>query len=288
MMADRKGVMLAHIMTDARLQKIGFPVICQPKLNGNRCLLVVKAGKSALYSSQGNLITSVPHISAAVDRMCEVYDERDATYDGELYVHGPARQELRSRIGRTCDLHHKYREVELHLFDLKVYDGSTIEEQPMRIRYVDRFESMFPVNGPIRRVTSIVANNKRQVDAAMSLFLRHGYEGIIVRAYHGLYEEKRSSNLLKLKPAFEMRATILDCIEEVSITGIPKDSLGAFKVRFENGAEGRVGTGFTQEERIQLWQNPGTLRGQVITVKYHELSNDGCPCPAVYKGIVYE
>jgi DNA ligase-1 len=271
--------MLAHIGTEKRIKKMGFPCYVQPKLNGNRCRVVLDGGFVRLFSSQGNLITSVTHINGTIEHAYQQDNRLRGVYDGELYVHGMARQNLRSIIARQRDLHPNHRAVELHLFD-----SISTEVQSVRLSIVA--DLVRAAGHPVVAVPTFTGNNWEDLGDHLTRFIRAGYEGIILRSPMGLYETKRSGNLLKIKPVKVMTATITGLAEEVSIHGEPKDSLGAFLVTFENGAKGRVGSGFSFEERTQFWYQGPTLEGRRICVKYHELSEAGVPCPAIFMNLL--
>lgn len=56
-------------------------------------------------------------------------------------------------------------------------------------------------------------------------------------------------------------------------TGRNKGRLGAFVVDYK-GNQVKVGSGYSDEERINFWNNRDELIGRVITVKYKEVSRD--------------
>jgi ATP-dependent DNA ligase len=169
--------------------------------------------------------------------------------------------------------------VELHLFD-----SISTEVQSVRLSIVA--DLVRAAGHPVVAVPTFTVNNWEDLGDHLTRFIRAGYEGIILRSPMGLYETERSGNLLKIKPVKVMTATITGLAEEVSIHGEPKDSLGAFFVTFENGAPGRVGSGFSFEERTQFWYQGPTLEGRKIRVKYHELSTGGIPCPAIFMNLL--
>ncbi|KKL49092.1 hypothetical protein LCGC14_2318920, partial [marine sediment metagenome] len=60
---------------------------------------------------------------------------------------------------------------------------------------------------------------------------------------------------------------IVGSVEEVSITGVPKQALGALILRGSDGTEFKVGTGFSRGDREALWERVGYLRGR--GVRFH-------------------
>ena len=45
-----------------------------------------------------------------------------------------------------------------------------------------------------------------------------------------------------------------------------------------------VGSGFTDEQRIALWQDRKRLKGRLVTVEYREMTKDNVPRFPVFKG----
>ena len=64
----RTGIMLCYPFETKRLEKWGNKFLIQPKLDGDRCRAIFSEyGAVTLYSSEGNIINSVPHIQAQLE-----------------------------------------------------------------------------------------------------------------------------------------------------------------------------------------------------------------------------
>ena len=113
----RSGIMLAKPLEERRLTnpKFGwsFPVLCQPKLDGERCSAENHNGISLLVTSEQNIFQSVPHINDALEGL------HTEELDGELYCHGMPFSEIHSRVSRTVNLHPDYQKIQYHIFDYK-------------------------------------------------------------------------------------------------------------------------------------------------------------------------
>ena len=83
------------------------------------------------------------------------------------------------------------------------------------------------------------------------------------------YESGRSSTLLKVKRFLDAEARV---IEHLAGAGRHKGRLGAVLVELPGGIQFSVGSGFTDAER----NNPPSI-GSMITFRYQELSDRGCP-----------
>ncbi|CAM4740709.1 unnamed protein product [Rotaria magnacalcarata] len=96
-----------------------------------------------------------------------------------------------------------------------------------------------------------------------------GGEGIMLRKPGSLYENKRSSTLLKVKTFYDEEALVIGHKPgKGNCTGM----LGALECQLPNGKRFDVGSGFTMDQR----RKP-PKKGSVITFKFQELSNAGSP-----------
>lgn len=93
----------------------------------------------------------------------------------------------------------------------------------------------------------------------------HDMEGCMINLDEP-YECKRTKYLLKVKKFFDCDVR---CIGVEEGTGRNKGKLGALICDYR-GYKLKVGTGFSDEDRIKYWNNPGLVVGKIITVKYKE------------------
>lgn len=84
------------------------------------------------------------------------------------------------------------------------------------------------------------------------------------------YKCKRHNGILKVKRFYTMDLRIIGCEEG---SGRLQNRLGAFVLDFK-GNEVRVGSGFTDEERVYFWQHRDEIIGRLCEVKYKEISQD--------------
>ncbi len=94
-----------------------------------------------------------------------------------------------------------------------------------------------------------------------------GQEGIMINICDASYEFKRTTNLLKVKKMNTMDLQIIG-FEEGS--GKYTGTLGAILVRYKNGNVVKVGSGFTDWLRAEIWQNRGKYMDKIVEIKYFE------------------
>jgi len=276
----RTGIMLAVPFEEKRLFKWPKPWFIQPKLDGNRCrAFISKDGGVVLLSSEGNIIESVPHIVQALERS----HLRDIELDGELYIHGKPHQYIHSIVGRTVNIHPEHEEVELHIFDL-------IDPKiPWEIQ-VDRAAKLLKIEDhlqhPLVLVDTYLTNDLEDIMRRLETFQKDGYEGFILRHHTGLYYRKRSTSMMKFKPRKSDFYLIVGFKEEMSKDGVLKGTLGALKCVSQTGEEWfYVGTGFTADQRRELWESRELLIGNHVRIKYQHTTPRGVPRFPVFTNI---
>lgn len=273
-MSKRSGIMLCYPFEEGRLAKWRPPYIIQPKLDGDRARAIIDhEGTALLVSSEMNLYSSVPHIAKALYEM----GLRDIELDGELYIHGAPHNEIHSIVSRSAaNIHSDYKLAEFHVFDVVTH-----LPQVERTRLlIDLFPQRNRNFGPIQLVPSRIVNNLEEIMAAQDEYARLGYEGFVLREASAPYVRKRSTSLMKFKPRKEDLYEIVATQEEISIDGIPKNSLGALVCTGNDGTHFRVGSGslLTRDARENLWQQREELIGKYARVRYqHMTSARGVP-----------
>jgi len=235
-------------------------VFLQPKLDGMRCLAIVKDGAVNLISRKGKPIETVNHIIATIEKI----GLENAVLDGELYAHGKTFQE-NMRIIK------KYREGETEAVCFNIYD--VIEDKPYEARY--RAISLFcqVANTPtLSLVDCYKITAEDQISEWHGKFLEDGYEGSIIR--HGLdgyAVNKRASQLLKYKDFIDIACEVIDVV--------PSDKnpeQGVVHCKNDVGTFG-CGMKFSHAEREDILTNKSDYIGQTAEIRFFEYTDDGLP-----------
>lgn len=101
--------------------------------------------------------------------------------------------------------------------------------------------------------------------------LQNGYEGVIIKDPHSLYEDRRSFSWMKIKPKATVDVSIIGTYEG---TGKNLGRLGGFFCSTDGSEEvHRVGSGFTDEQRIEFWE--ASLTGRIIEIEVQEKLTTG-------------
>lgn len=256
-----KNIMKCYPFEEKRLAKWQPPFIVQPKYDGVRCRAVpLDKGGYILVSSEENPIFSVPHINNLLSNY-----QLTTELDGELYNHGMSFEEIVSITSRTKNLHPNHREINFHVFDI-------VNELPQMRRTI-LLEKLRNIHPKIKVAPFWLCESLEEIMKVYDDLVQQNYEGIIVRNINAVYERKRSIWMMKFKPKQEDEYEIIGAQEEISIDGIPKNRLGALVCKSGDGNSFNVGTGFTDEQREELWSIQGILPGLHAKVKYQHITS---------------
>lgn len=264
----RTGIQLCYPFEEKRLRLWQPPYIVQPKLDGYRCrALQLPNGNYCLLSSEENFIHSCPHILEELNRVFPP-DERQEL-DGELYIHNSSFECIESIVGRTVNLHPDHKKVIFNLFDL-----------PHAMPQIKRIIELAKLEDRLQRYVKVVpyylAQTLSDVMEIYDSLVGQNYEGIIVRELNAPYIRRRSTFVMKFKPKSTDEYKIIGFKQEVSVTGEPKDSLGAF-VCLKDGQEFSVGSGLKGSERREMWKFRHELIGKTVVIGYQHTTKRGLP-----------
>ena len=257
-----KGIQKCYPFEEKRLKKWSPPYICQPKFDGVRCRAIpLDAGGYILLSSEENILFSVPHIQ-------DMFSDSplDVELDGELYCHGMNFSDILSITSRTVNLHPSHKMIKFHCFD--IIEPGTQTERILRVKELSDY------NLPYLEISPYwICNSLDDIMRVYDKLIELNYEGIIVRHAEAPYVRKRSTWVMKFKGKREDDYLIVGYKEEMSINGVPKDTLGALQCESGDGNTFFVGTGFSDEVRHNLWKIRESLPGKFAKVKYQHLSS---------------
>ncbi|PGO60763.1 ATP-dependent DNA ligase, partial [Priestia megaterium] len=263
------------------------------KLDGNRCVAFVEKGSVKFFTRKGQEIDGMTELALQFSNFPY------GVYDGELLLKNTdnlpsaelfrATQKIVRKDGEKKDL-------EFHIFDMV-----TIEEfkagKSNRI-YAQRRNTLDAVIAPrvyqydnIHVLPVLYEGEDKQVISRLMLWAEEkGYEGLMVNTAEGLYLNKRTDGLLKVKTM--KTADLLVMTAEKAIDGQFKDLLSRVNVEFKGNLVG-VGSGFTLDQRKEFIENSDLIVGKIIEVQYFEETKDektGQPSLRfpVFKGIRHD
>jgi len=241
-------------------------VAVEPKLDGIRCFAVVRNGNAQLFARSGKLLTN---FDLTIGK--ELSKLGDGCYDGELM--GEDFISLMRQAYRKDDV--DTSKTYLSLFDFLPIDEWLAGETVMtcRDRGTELKTRLKSVNHKhIRMITRWeIDADKEKIEILHKVFMDSGYEGAMVKDLDAPYRFGRGYEVIKLK---QFHDTDLEIESLQEGTGKHVGKLGSVEVTF-NGVKVRVGSGFSDELRDEIWSDPDAFIGRIIEIRYQEVTPDG-------------
>jgi len=259
--------------------KIEFPAYIQPKLDGIRCIAILKDRKCTLWSRSRKQIHSCPHIVAEIERIFI----SDIVLDGELYSHDFKKNfEHIVHLVRQDEPDEKCTDVEYHIYDTVNQDTfdkrNTHLSKCFTIGKFTRLEYL--------KLVETVLVNENEVGYWYDVFKKDGYEGAMLRNVNSLYVNKRSYDLQKMK---EFQDEEFDIIGIEEGRGKLAGHVGAFVCRTKNGKTFLAKMSGDTEKLADYFKDHSLWIGKILTVQYQGLTGkEGVPRFPVGIRIRYE
>jgi DNA ligase-1 len=240
----------------------GNEIYSQPKLDGIRCI----ARKDGLWSREGKVIVSCPHVEAELKPFFDKYP--GAVIDGELYNH-----ELKNDFNKITSLVRKsklkledYQEsallVQYHVYDCYMDDT-----------FDNRFSFLWGcgLQTPVVYVKTTQVNSQKELDDLYDGYVEAGYEGQMVRLNRE-YQSKRSKFLLKRKEFVTEEFQVISTEEG---QGNWSGHIKRFIIKLGSGNICGAGVRGNQATMKALFESGDTP--DWATVRYFNLTPDGVP-----------
>jgi DNA ligase-1 len=242
------------------------------KLNGNRCSHI----DGRLLSRQGKDFTGMQHILkdigiAGLDNYFIdgelIRKNIDNVSDGENF-----------RIGTgiiNSDSETK-EEIKLVIFDMfpkeQLHNKTSLHAYKTRKNQLDSLRyTIKDLNLPNIEVVEMVyeGTDTSKIDEWLQYSVDRDWEGLMLNK-DTRYECKRTTNLIKIKRFYTMDLEVTDVQEG---DGRLSGTLGALVVKYKDNTV-NVGSGYSDEQRAQIWNNHEDMIGKIIEVKYKEVTKD--------------
>lgn len=270
-MAQRVGIMLPYGFSEKRFNALPKPCIVQPKLKGGRS----RFANDQLLTSSAAIRNSVPLITEELRSL-----GLSLEFDGECYIHGIAETDINGIVSRTTNLHPDHTSMQYFIYDI-------VGNWPQRERLQALKRIDLSKTPHVFRVPSLEISSLEEFYYWYKEFLDLGYEGIIARHPTSPYLRKKTTALLKHKPFTSDSFEIVGWEEEISIEGRPKNALGALIMKTLEGQLFNTGTGFTRQQREDLWQEREKLLGCFAKIRYESLSTSrGVPEKSRFENLI--
>ena len=251
----------------------------QEKLNGIRASFI----NGKLISRQGTEFIGLDHIINELKKLNKAFSNEKINYvfDGELIRKNNDNISDNQNFRLTTSLVNSddkdKSDIELVIFDILPIDefdnGESKDNYDVRRKLMDEMQShieeCLSEYHNIRFVPIwYCGSNQSMIDYWLEYAETHNMEGAMLNKIVPYYC-KRHTGLIKIK-AFKHSDLRIIGYEEG--TNKYKEMLGAIIVDYK-GNEVNVGSGFTDEQRKEFWENKKELIGKIAQIKYKDESS---------------
>lgn len=271
----------------ANLDKLTFPALVSPKLDGIRCL--IKDGQVLSRS-----LKPIPNAFVR-EKLAQAKYEG---LDGELIVGEPSAPDVYRTTNSGVMSQEGEPNFKFHVFDRHDLPSFGFLDRYHRIPKDDQW------------ITKVPHHHVSDMDALLKLeeiYLNMGYEGLMLRHPNLHYKFGRSTEregiLLKLKRYVDAEYKVIGFEERmhngnVATTNalghtersshkenlIGRGDLGALVLEHPDGFTFNTGSGFDDELRAEIWNNRDKYLGQFAKVKYFAIGVKDKPRFPVFLG----
>lgn len=288
----RFDVSLANKYIDrVKKNKLEFPYVYQPKLDGIRCYIRLVDGKVKAFSRNHKEFASIPHIlgDPVINELFR--NNPDLILDGELYNH-----KLWNDFNKICSIIAKKKLTKDDISKSKEYIKfncfDCLFNTSPDLPYTERNEKLFSIVKEYQRTVDVdedyedplvfvsssgisadeyanfYVNTPEEVDEKIKAYIADGFEGIMLKK-NVPYTYARSNNLLKYKFFKDEEFEIIGFEEGTgNMSGLATTVICVN----DKGIEFRAGTCGTEEYRRKLLEEAIFIVGKMCTVKYQELT----------------
>lgn len=285
----KTGCMLGTPFDDVGSDHVAWPCIVTEKLDGIRRILIKENGVCRFYSRSGHEDVGLIQIAEEAKHLPDNY-----MYDGELLAFGKFKDCIAQRqatnsianskgvkTGLTFNVFDMVPIAEFYLgyskapaLDRKIRLGATLMDDSIQILdedWINRIAA-FGVYRDLQFIKPVpilgLVSSLAEVEPIVGEIWKRGGEGVMLNVSSAPYEVKRTKKLLKVKHVEEFVLPVVDVIEG---SGKYEDAMGALVCLYtaSDGSQSYVGvgSGFTDDQRRDIWDNPDRYIGRKAEVE---------------------
>ena len=265
-------VMLAH-RYEKYVEKLDETFYITTKLDGHRTIVFYDGGNVEFRTRNGHLIEGLDEIERDIKALFTASASENVVLDGEIIAAGldPKEDDVYKETSKKLRRHGRKDDVEFHIFDM--LPREEFDEGTSTLSYADRREqltALFTTKEPKTDVTVklvdtvYVGDDKSVIPNLLADAIENGEEGLMLNTGAGLYSNKRTKDILKIKQFYDDDVLVTGVFEG---TGKYENKMGGVVISYK-GYEVKVGSGWSDADREKYWNNQQDILGQVIEVQH--------------------
>lgn len=241
------------------------------KIDGGRIIALKENGQVSFYTRAGQKYEGLVDLESEMLRLMP----DNTCLDGEITLLVRGNLSSKEAYKETMKIV-RTKDKEKHGIKMLVFDCMTAEEfknQNCKFTYLVRradAEQLFNQNDfQYFELLPILyrGSDTSKITEILEEEIANGEEGIMINILDAEYEFKRTNNLLKVK---KMQTMDLEIIGFEAGEGRLAGTLGAILVRYKNNNVVKVGSGFSDDIRDQIWSQQSDYLGKIVEIQYFE------------------
>lgn len=249
----------------------GKDFILTTKLDGSRILVIVDNKNVKFITRQGKIMDGLSDLEKEFRKL------PIGVYDGELLAQGIFKDN-KEQFAETMKLS-RIKGIKTGL-KIVLYDYiSNVNDfysQVSTMKCVDRKNRLKDIISTYKPKLIeyleplYIGNNIEVISTYMKQVKENNEEGLMLNIADSTYQYKRTKDLLKIKVFSDCD---IRCVRVEEGDGRLKNTLGKIICDYK-GFELAVGSGFTDDMRNKIWNNPDMIVGKIVKVQYFEESEN--------------
>jgi DNA ligase-1 len=241
------------------------------KIDGGRIIALKENGQVSFFTRAGQKYEGLVDLESEMLRLMP----DNTCLDGEITLLVRGNLSSKEAYKETMKIV-RTKDKEKHGIKMLVFDCMTAEEfknQNCKFTYLVRradAELLFNQNDfQYFELLPILyrGSDTSKITELLEEEVANGEEGIMINICDAPYEFKRTNGLLKVK---KMQTMDLEIIGFEEGTGRLAGRLGAVLVRYKNGNVVKVGSGFSDDFRVTIWNKQSDYLGNICEIQYFE------------------
>ena len=257
--------------------------VIERKLDGTRCLCLIDSnGKVKFYSRKGKEFHTLDVLKKELEDFVALHQEyKNKVLDGEMcIVDDNGNEDFQGIMKEITRKDHTIKNPSYCVFDLLELEdfnnGCSTETYKPRLNKLKTFVET--IKSPHIKLIEYAYYTPEVFATWQKKVLDNGWEGLIARK-DVPYEGKRSRNLLKYKNFSDAEYVVKDVVLDGNATILVGGKTQRIKcvqslVIEHKGYIVNVGSGLTQQQRIDFAEHPEHIIGKTITVQYFSETTD--------------
>lgn len=241
------------------------------KIDGGRIIAIRENGEVSFYTRAGQKYEGLTDLAA---ELFTTFPD-GIVLDGEItLLANPLGLSSKDQYKQTMKITRK--DGEKHGVKMLVFDILTVEEfksQKCERTYDERRQQLEDLFSTTYRayfkLLPVLYRGKdtTEITKYLEQLTAEGEEGVMINICDAPYEFKRTNNLLKVK---KMDTLDLEIVGVEEGEGRLANTLGAIHVRYKDSNIVKVGSGFSDWMRNEIWNNQLYYIGKIVEIQYFE------------------